>query len=269
MATGTARRQRVAHMAVASLIMLAEATRANVCGQHVERFDSSLEYGQPDTSRLGRGYGFTRFDRVVVINLERRADRLSNFTRAMSSLGVSNFTVVTGIEHRACGLLGSALGHAMAVQECAAGGGAAMCLIAEDDFAVTQGPQAANAAVERFFVEAWPGDTWHGKAWDVLLLGHNLLLWSDMHADDVVRVIKALVSSAYVVTRPYAPTLAAAFWGAAAKLNSECAVYHAVDAAWLPLQSRDAWYALRPPVVHQMPSFSDIQGRFTDYGGGR
>jgi len=258
----------VAHIAAASFLKLVVAMRRSVRGQHAGRFDSSLEYGQPDTSRLGHGYGFTRFDRVVVINLERRTDRLSNFTWDMSSLGVSNFTVVRGVDHPACGLLGSALGHALAVQECAAGGGAAMCLIAEDDFALVQGPQAANAAVEQFFVKAWPGDTWHGKAWDVLLLGHNLLLWSDMHADHVVRVVKALVSSAYVVTRPYAPILAATFWGAAARLNSECAVYHAVDAAWLPLQSRDAWYALRPPIAYQMPSFSDINGRYTDYGVG-
>ena len=136
MATRIARRQRVATVAVVSLIMLAEAARASVCGQHVRRLDSSLEYGQPDTSRLGRECGFTRIDRVAVIKLlwASQTSRSSAACRTRAAPWAAPWPTSW---------------HCKPVSR-------PVTLILEDDFVMRGDPGGANAQVDRFFEDAWP-----------------------------------------------------------------------------------------------------------------
>lgn len=226
--------------------------------------------GAPIISEM-RSTGFGRFDRVYVINLEKRADRLASISATAASIGVTNFTIVRGVPHT-CGALGCALAHILALQTCLAagnqGGGVDTCLILEDDFVVRGDPGGVNTQVDRFFEDAWPGDL---KRWDVLMLSSNLQLSIRMHLDYLVRVVRGLSTSGYAVRRQYVPALVDAFAEAASLLNKDCShrsvLAHSIDSAWLPLQARDAWFAFTTPVGYQAASFSDVKHAHADYEG--
>ena len=214
--------------------------------------------------------GFARFDRVFVINLEQRTDRLASISKTAASVGITNFTVVRGVPHP-CGALGCALAHILALRNCLAAGdegGVDACLILEDDFVVRGDVAGANAQVERFFGDAWPGDL---KRWDVLMLSSNLQLSIRMHLDYLVRVVRGLSTSGYAVRRQYVSTLVDEFVGAASLLNKDCGqrsvLANSIDSAWLPLQARDAWFAFKTSIGYQAASFSDVKHTHADYGG--
>jgi hypothetical protein len=207
---------------------------------------------------------------VYIINLVKRADRLASISATVASVGVTNFTVVRGVPH-ACGALGCALSHILALQNCLAAGeesGVDTCLILEDDFVVRGDPVGANAQVDRFFEDAWPGDL---KRWDVLMLSSNLQLSIRMHLNYLVRVVRGLSTSGYAVRRQYVPILFDTFVAAANVLNKDCGhrsvLASSIDSAWLPLQARDAWFAFTTPVGYQVASFSDVRHVHSDYGG--
>lgn len=225
--------------------------------------------GAPSTSGKPAA-GFGRFDRVYIINLVKRADRLASISATAASVGVTNFTVVRGVPHT-CGALGCALAHILALQNCLAAGKESdvdTCLILEDDFVVRGDPAGANEQVGRFFEDAWPGDL---KRWDVLMLSSNLQLSIRMHLDYLVRVVRGLSTSGYAVRRQYVPILVDTFVAAASFLNKDCGhrsvLASSIDSAWLPLQARDAWFAFTTPVGYQVASFSDVRHVHSDYGG--
>jgi hypothetical protein len=213
--------------------------------------------------------GFRRLGRSFVITLEHRTDRMTNFTRGMADVGVTNFTVIPGVPHK-CPQLGVTLAHVAALQLCWGSNWVDSCLIMEDDFALRLPRSEAAELIDRFYVDV--------QEWDVLMLGCNLLRHATLSAKNqtlppyVARVMSGYSSSGYVIRRAYAPNVTYTLLGGLSRLKEKCSYGDALDVTWAGLQAKDGWYtmpnAARKGSIlgYQAASFSDIERSHTDYG---
>jgi len=203
--------------------------------------------------------GFDRIGQTLVINLESRADRLANVTAVLASMGVSDFGVVKAIPH-ACGALGCALSHVAAMQMCA-DSDAAACLVLEDDFELTVDPDAARALVDRLFDEV------PDAGWDVVFLSSNVIVDRASPHGMLRRIVDAQTTSAYIVSKHYAPKLLDAYTKSASLLNEHgCNKdLFAIDMFTKALQPFDKWYVFHPKLGKQRKDFSDIEQKTVDY----
>ena len=126
---------------------------------------------------------------------------------------------------------------------------AGFAAVFEDDWSMTGTPE--QLALARSVLE-WPDCR-------VLLLAMNPLETEPTGAPGVVRVRKAMSTSAYLVRHDYAPVLRAVFQKA---LEAK----RPLDVIWFELQAQGGFYALDPPLGVQAPSYSDIVNRNVNYG---
>jgi len=217
------------------------------------------EHRVPRARRPPLKTGFDRIDKTLVINLESRADRLANVSAVLASMGVSDFDVVKAIPH-SCGALGCALSHAMAVKMCT-DSNAATCLVLEDDFELTVDPDDARALVDRLFDEVPEG------GWDVVFLSSNVIVDRDSSYTMLRRIVDAQTTSAYIVSKYYAPKLLDACIKSACLLNEfGCKrTQFAVDIFSKALQPFDRWFVFHPKLGKQRKDFSDIEKQTVDY----
>jgi hypothetical protein len=203
--------------------------------------------------------GFDRIEHKLVINLESRADRLANVTAVLASMGVPDFGVVKAIPH-ACGALGCALSHVTAVQMCA-DSDAGACLVMEDDFELTVDPDAARALVDRLFDEV------PDAGWDVVFLSSNVIVDRASPYAMLRRIVDAQTTSAYIVSKDYAPKLLDAYVRSAGLLNQFGCNKNlfAIDMFTKALQPVDKWFVFHPKLGKQRTDFSDIELLTVDY----
>ena len=207
------------------------------------------------------GYGFRSIGSIFVINLEHRKDRLSQVNEVMDALGVAHHKKVNAVPH-SCGPFGCSMSHIMALSECLASN-STECAIIEDDFMLLRSPEDANAAVERFF---WDGPS----SWQVLMLSSSIQSSSPSPHSFLDIVHDAQTTSGYIVRKSYAGKLLQNFLLSAYHLNqNECPLpikmEYAIDMYWKRLQSSGEWFALKPLIGKQRPSYSDIEKTDVDF----
>jgi len=165
--------------------------------------------------------------------------------------------------------MGCSLSHAMALASWLFADSTENCLVLEDDFATHSREQfegVLDTAIQSRL------------SWDVFLLASNVAVpIENTPIENVYRVINAQTTSAYLVTRRYAPRLISQFFASAelyrahrhvpslAEPNLQ-AVFFALDSLWKNLQLNDRFWAALPQVCFQRASYSDVQLRFTNYG---
>jgi GR25 family glycosyltransferase involved in LPS biosynthesis len=182
------------------------------------------------------------FDRVLVINLDRRTDRLEKVTAELNALGIEfeRLSAVDAVAEGITPVIACMLSHIKAA-EMAAGH---RVLILEDDATF------AENFNERFtmFIEALPAD------WDMFYLGAYQLNVEPCN-NFMVRAIDTSSMHAYCI-RPE-------------KLEEMIQVakdYDGhIDVAYRFHHPKIKAYAAKPTLVRQSPSYSDIECKDVDY----
>ena len=180
------------------------------------------------------------FDRVVVINLDRRTDRMEKLGAQLDELGIQyeRFSAIDGKAEGIEPMEAGKLSHLKVIQEL----NGEKVLILEDDAHFVDGFQ------ERFDAEmdSLPAD------WDVFYLG----VWLPKHTGNLVPVNKnwtrQVMSNgmqAYCIN----PAKADYF----AKEVQEYEGY--IDVCFRILADRTNAYVLQPNLVTQFPSYSDLR----------
>ena len=192
------------------------------------------------------------FERVVVINLSRRPDRLARFSTRLQGewpfAAPSRFEAIDGSTlclptncKKGAGAWGCAQSH-RAVLDAAIADDVSSLLVLEDDaYAVDDLPRLAESFLERV-----PDD------WDCLMLGAEHLLPPIAVGPGVVRCVASIRCHAYVLRGPIMPMLSA-FW--LRNQTDHC------DLVLSSLMLHYKAYAPNPLLIGQDAGWSDITPR--------
>lgn len=188
-------------------------------------------------------------DRLVIVNLDRRADRLRQIRHELAQLNVPEEKIV---RLAACdaedGQWGRRQSHLQALQM-AQQQGWRNYLLLEDDAVILKQEKHINVLNSLLAsLASFP--------WQVLLLGGEICqgtvlksLNGVIHARDCRKVC------AYLVNGPYYSRLAQ-------QMQTHPAA--TLEAQWQPLLREDKWLACYPSLSYQRPGYSDIEKRETD-----
>jgi GR25 family glycosyltransferase involved in LPS biosynthesis len=181
------------------------------------------------------------FDKVVVINLDRRKDRLEKVDAQLQELGIT-YERFSAIDAKALDIdpiQACRQSHIQVLEE-----SVGKTLILEDDACFMEGFN------ERFteFVELLPKD------WHIFYLG-AVLLNSERCNDIMVRAMDTSSLHAYCVNPEFKEI--------ALKQGREYPEH--IDVAYRLLHRQYRSYAAKPPMVKQYPSYSDLMLEDVDY----
>ena len=196
---------------------------------------------------------------TFVINLPDREDRLKTARQTLNMLRIKRWTVLKAVKN-ACGELGCALSHILALQHCMS---YKFCLVVEDDVTLSVRHSEIFSVWNRVQLATNDLD------WDVVLLSANILRSGSTSHGGLRVVIEAQTTGAYVVRQSYVHVLLENLLEAASFLqNNSCRRGFnpfAIDQNWKKLQTRDSWYVTIPRLLTQSPGFSDIEQRNVSY----
>lgn len=197
--------------------------------------------------RGGERVGVDNLQQVLVINLERRPDRLAGFMSEMDKLGIDNAARFEAIADDN-GARGCALSHA-AVMERMTERGWTCIMVCEDD---------ARFAVDReqldVLVDAFLADTQAEVA--CLAYWHREV---ERHSVLYLRTTKSFTTACYLVKAGIADDLQASWEeGARQLLNGGDRYVYAADQIWKGLQRTRVFLIPIVRAVHQEHGYSDI-----------
>lgn len=188
-------------------------------------------------------------DKVVYINLQKRADRKQHIETVLSQYGIPA-TRFDAVEH-SHGLYGCGQSH-LAVLKTARENGWKNVLILEDDIVFNLSKQEFEQSIERLFVE--------GPDFDVFMLDINLQRSDPADQDWLIRVRYAHCAGAYIVKQHYYQTLIDLYeWALPLLLETGAHWIYANDAVWGQLQKTDRWYSFKSQICKQMAGYSDTK----------
>lgn len=191
-------------------------------------------------------------DKIFYINLDTRSDRRQHMEHVLGTmLQLPNDKVerVAALKESP-GWRGCARSHIRALTLARERNYAYVCIL-EDDF------QPLEA--ERFHREvqkAW--QTLEGN-FDVLMLGMTPIRLQRLQADPLFRIRQALAFPGQIVRASYFSILIQAF-------EQALAVGQPIDMLTQSLQASGLWYGMFPPIARQLPGYSDIENKPTNYG---
>jgi GR25 family glycosyltransferase involved in LPS biosynthesis len=181
------------------------------------------------------------FDKVVVINLDRRKDRLEKVDAQLQELGITyeRFSAIDAKELGIDPIQACKQSHIQVLEE-----SVGKTLILEDDAYFMEGFN------ERFteFIELLPKD------WHIFYLG-AVLLNSERCNDIMVRAMDTSSLHAYCVNPEFKEIA----------LEQGRDYPEHIDVAYRLLHRQYRSYAAKPPMVKQYPSYSDLMLEDVDY----
>jgi hypothetical protein len=219
------------------------------------------------------GYGFSRFEGIIYINLDSRTDRKTHVLEQMRKAGVPMDRVhrlsavrpgsEEGRRSGRKGLLGCALSHIKAMDWAIAQGWKNV-LVFEDDVRFKLPATKLQDQIERFFENN--ALRYGSAAWDTILLAggnyrrNSQVLSSNGETLVVRRAFKAETTSAYAVDGHYFRTLRQNLIDGSKLCAVDCTrKLAALDQYWEHLQKVDNWYIFHPTLAMQNASYSDIE----------
>jgi GR25 family glycosyltransferase involved in LPS biosynthesis len=178
------------------------------------------------------------FKKPILINLDRRQDRLEEFDRQAKELGITyrRFEAIEATEP----ILGCKLSHIAALSMCKD----QIAFVFEDDSIFVEDFQNLFAQA----MDTVPSD------WDMLYFGAHLIA-SEKVNDQWRRSLECSSTHAYAVKTEVIPKLIKA------------AMSHSghVDVAYATLHKDIKAYAARPTLIYQGATYSDLQNCDVDY----
>ena len=203
---------------------------------------------------------------TYILNLPQRVDRKKDCLLQIHSSGL-NEKFVHFIDAKYTprnGAIGCSLSHAYALSQFLFDTEAPFCLILEDDFEI-KNPEKFCADLNPVILKK--------DFWDVLLLASNAAVGFKTDIPNVYKALNSQTTSAYMVTREYAPTLIKVFYESANFLsqnflqleNNIAKHFYALDMLWKHNQQYDKFMAFMPQLIHQRESYSDVENALKDY----
>ena len=184
------------------------------------------------------------FDRVVVINLDKRTDRMEEFDRQAKEIGLEyiRYSAVEAIPQELRPTDACRLSHLQVLQD-AVNDGVQRLFVFEDD---AQFVPDFDRQLNLFLSKIHP-------KWDMLYLG----AWihkSEPVADGVVRLLDSYSAHAYGINTEFM------------ELALSCVKHRnqPVDIALSMLHPRINAYCAKPALVGQSPGYSDIEKEYRD-----
>lgn len=196
------------------------------------------------------------FDRVYLINLERRKDRLDRWLTENDFIisDLSNFEIVKAIDGKELpenkywaanmGALGCLETH-LAILKDVMEKGYQKVLIFEDDFIFDE-------KFKEVFVKGWSSLPSH---WDMLYLYASDYTPALPYTKPLLKVTSSLSSVAYAITYPIIPTC----------IHLMERRIHPVDVVYGHLHFLIDAFRFKENICHHYDGFSDIKNGFTDY----
>lgn len=189
--------------------------------------------------------------KAYYINLNHRTDRKQHIEEQLKNQAITNYERIEAIHVPWFGALGCTLSHIKTLEKFLNESEDETCMILEDDFIFTR-----NFSEFKF----------PEFDWDVIMLSGNVLE-SQEYSYGFKKVIDAQTTSGYIVTRKFAPKLLENFKnGSELFLKFKIPDKYAIDMYWKILQPISNWFVCDPKFGIQMPSYSDIENWFSNYG---
>ncbi len=200
-------------------------------------------------------------DAVVYINLEKRTDRQTEIEAELDALNVpaEKRHRFPAIQH-SNGWIGCTQSH-HAVVKMAKERGWNRVWILEDDWQLTVSPPAFESNIQALLGS-------DGPPFDVLMISSYVQASEAVPGwDQVRRGLNIQTASSYIVAAHYydalLENLGEAVNGALRGGNHWDFIN---DQYWKRIQPRGQWLYFSPPLGKQRPGYSDLSGRYQDYG---
>jgi GR25 family glycosyltransferase involved in LPS biosynthesis len=201
---------------------------------------------------------FHDIQHIMYINLDKRTDRREKveweFTQKLGVplAKITRFPAIAMTD----GAIGCSMSHLKCL-EIAKEKGWAHVLIVEDDIEFLQ-PTVFLQQCSRFF-KKHSGDV-------VLIAGNNMIPYRPVD-DSTIQVLNCQTTTGYLVKEDYYDALITNFREGLTLLlkNPHNKQKYAIDKYWQHLQKKDKWYLILPLTVVQRESFSDIEGKITNF----
>jgi GR25 family glycosyltransferase involved in LPS biosynthesis len=205
-------------------------------------------------------------DKIYYINLDHREDRKNNLLKWIEASGFPlekveriSATYIPGRGHIGCGI-----SHVNAL-EAFLKTSHSNCLILEDDYE----PLTISTFWSNF------DKIFKDKIKFYIVMGafnHNDLKSSKGPADYLLKIDFSYTTSAYLITREFAPILVDCFKDAVRYAIHEESITkqkthkYTIDVHWCTLMPLHRWYAFAPRIGRQIASYSDIEGVYCNHG---
>jgi GR25 family glycosyltransferase involved in LPS biosynthesis len=191
--------------------------------------------------------------------LERRPDRLQEISKELRKMEIppEKVTRVQALDHK-FGILGCVKSHITTIINFIKSG-KDRCLILEDDFQFTESKEKTNEVLNKIFTS--------NTKIDCLMLatvGNGIYISPTIEKDVLQKIYWAPTTSAYIITKEYAPRLLHNFNEGATKLEKwinafgEIESSFSLDVYWVHEQLYSSFYLTVPKLGKQSNSPSDI-----------
>lgn len=202
---------------------------------------------------------------IYYINLDHRTDRRDQFLGELNTLGIDDSRIVRipAIYTEGFGILGCGLSHKKALETFYASG-EPYCIICEDDFQITVDVEFCK------FLLRYPFE--QKIEFDLIMLAGKIFKEEETSSFFLRRVHDGQTTSAYLITREFAPTLITSFDESTKLLEGWWKQYkekkydYCLDIYWKQLQPSSKWFVFHPKLGSQRESYSDIEQQTTNYG---
>jgi hypothetical protein len=201
-----------------------------------------------------------QIDIFYFINLERRPDRLKEITNELRKMDIPAEKVirVKALDHK-FGALGCSKSHIGAIKHFLTTG-KDRCLILEDDFQFTESKDKTNEVLNKIFTSKTDIDCLM-----LTTVEKGLHISPTIEKDVLQKIYWAPTTSAYIITKEYAPRLLYNFNEGATKLEKwinafgEIESSFTLDIYWVHEQLYSSFYLTVPKLGKQSNSPSDIK----------
>jgi GR25 family glycosyltransferase involved in LPS biosynthesis len=229
--------------------------------------------------------GINRLDKIYIINLEHRKDRLDSIMKELNKVGanINKIHRINAVYNKEFGALGCGESHILALSD-GIKNKYENILILEDDFILNVLPNNFNEYIDRLYNEQ--------KEWDVVMLSANLENVAESNVDFLLKVNKARTTSGYIINKNMMEKVNNNFKEACEYMKKSIDIndsfikeimekntnlknipqdkviknFFAIDMYWQQLQKNSNWYCFKERLGIQLPSYSDVENRFTQYG---
>lgn len=200
----------------------------------------------------------SKIDKVFYINLDSRPDRRAATEHAIKQLGFPDGKVerVPGMPHEVGGI-GCTASH-LRCMDLSMQRGYGNVLILEDDFHPVVGRREFWETIDRFFRD--------DIAFDVIMLGYNLIKSEPHPAGYVGYAREAAAGSAYIVNGAFMPVLAEHIREGLTKFYETKDYLYTIDIQWMKLQHKSEWLYFKRRLSIQRPDYSNILHSHVNYG---
>jgi len=206
--------------------------------------------------------GFNHFDSVYFINLYHRTDKLKHIKNELNKTNIEPIKInkISAIYTPNLGALGCSKSHVIAIESFLKTPETNQtCLILEDDFVFTQEQCVVNDLINKVFE--------NNVDFDVLMLSANIGHQTPTTYPFLTKIYNAQTTSGYVVCRRFASILLDNYKQSVELIEEHNIGYNnCIDMHMKQLQPYYNWYCLNPKIGIQLPSFSDVEKRFVQYG---